>query len=197
MNGYNFTRRVRRALQAAREEANALGNAFVGPEHMLLGLIREGDGTAIAVLAACTIDLAHLKSDLQGIMRGRGDTSKDIGPDLPYTAYAKRALELAMHAARELHHGHVGTEHLLLGLLADEQSDASRLLRAAGATSEVVRAHVLRLGMDEDNAPPRERADRHPQPSITVLLDYGGERVIAKKFSSSDDARRFFEELST
>jgi ATP-dependent Clp protease ATP-binding subunit ClpC len=199
MNGYNFTARVRRALQAAREAAHALGNDHVGPEHMVLGLIRDRAGSAVSALIACGVDLATLESVIEDAMRAQRTTSRESGPDLSYTSDSKRVLERAMEAARDLASAHVGTEHLLLGLLADEHSDARRLLLTAGVTDEVVRTHISRLSANEDQAPASHSppADRRVQPTITVLLDYGGERVIAKKFSTSEAARRFFEEMST
>jgi ATP-dependent Clp protease ATP-binding subunit ClpA len=195
MNGYYFTQRVRRDLQSAREAANALGNDYVGPEHMLLGLIREREGNAVDALNACDVDLAALQSTLEDAVRARGTPRRAIGPDLPYTRYAKRVLERAMQAARDLDSQHVGTEHLLLGLLADDESEARRLLHVAGVTVERIRTHVPRRTTDEDRAADRP-ADRSAQPSITVLLDYGEDRIVTKKFSNSEAARRFFEELN-
>jgi methylthioribulose-1-phosphate dehydratase len=151
MNGYHFTQRVRRDLQSAREAANALGNDYVGPEHMLLGLIREREGNAVHALTACHVDLAALQSTLEDAVRARGATRSAIGPDLPYTRYAKRVLERALQAARDLDSQYVGTEHLLLGLLADDESEARRFLHAAGVTAERIRTHIPLRTADEDH----------------------------------------------
>src|SRR5437879_6162934 len=130
MNGYNFTDRVRRVLQRAREEAARLGHDYVGSEHVLLGLLAEEKGQAATVLRRHKVDPADLKKRVEAELRpGRPGTA--AGSDFPYTSGAKKVLESAMVAARELSHRYVGTEHLLLGLLYDEKGIPARLLGAA------------------------------------------------------------------
>ncbi|MBX4198692.1 hypothetical protein KW800_00200 [Candidatus Parcubacteria bacterium] len=114
MNGYNFTERVRKVLSMAREEAARFHHEFVGPEHILLGLLREGEGVGATILLRLNIDLDKLNREIEKrLSKGKGKA----GPDLPYTFKAKKVLESAMSEARGLSMSYVGTEHLLLGLI--------------------------------------------------------------------------------
>ena len=144
MNGYNFTDRVRKVLQMAREEAARLHHEYVGTEHILLGLIREGEGVAAAVLTNLSVDLDDIQEKIEETVK-KGKAAAAAGPDLPYTSRAKKVLELAMTEARELNHSYVGTEHLLLGLLREEKGIAAQVLNDAGVTLEQSRAETLRL----------------------------------------------------
>ena len=144
MNGYNFTDRVRKVLQMAREEAARLQHEYVGTEHILLGLIREGEGVAAAVLTNLNVDLEEIQQKIEETVK-KGKAGTVTGPDLPYTSRAKKVLELAMAEARELNHSYVGTEHLLLGLLREEKGIAAQVLNDAGVTLEQSRAETLRL----------------------------------------------------
>ena len=156
MNGYNFTERVRKVLAMAREEADALHHEYVGTEHLLLALAREGDGVASAVLSNLSIDTDDVTSRVKGIVQS-GHAEKKVGPDLPYTSRAKKVLELAMAEARTLSHSYVGTEHLLLGLLAERKGIAAQVLNEAGLTMDEARAETVRiLGTpDSQKAPDR------------------------------------------
>ena len=148
MNGYNFTERVRKVLQMAREEAARLHHEYVGTEHILLGLIREGEGVAATVLQNLNVELDEVQQKIEETVR-KGKAVQATGPDLPYTSRAKKVLELAMAEARELNHSYVGTEHLLLGLLREEKGIAAQVLTEAGVSLEAARAETLRiLGTD-------------------------------------------------
>jgi ATP-dependent Clp protease ATP-binding subunit ClpC len=144
MNGYNFTDRVRKVLQMAREEAARLHHEYVGTEHILLGLIREGEGVAAAVLTNLNVELDEVQQKIEETVK-KGKAAASTGPDLPYTSRAKKVLELSMTEARELNHSYVGTEHLLLGLLREEKGIAAQVLNDAGVTLEQSRAETLRL----------------------------------------------------
>jgi ATP-dependent Clp protease ATP-binding subunit ClpC len=144
MNGYNFTERVRKVLAMAREEAARLHHEYVGTEHILLGLIREGEGVAAAVLQNLSIDLDEIQQKIEETVK-KGKAAQTTGPDLPYTSRAKKVLELAMSEARELTHSYVGTEHLLLGLLREEKGIAAQVLTDSGVNLEAARAETLRL----------------------------------------------------
>src|SRR6476661_3355914 len=144
MNGYNFTDRVRKVLQMAREEAARLHHEYVGTEHILLGLIREGEGVAAAVLTNLNVDLEEIQQKIEETVK-KGKAAAAAGPDLPYTSRAKKVLELAMSEARELNHSYVGTEHLLLGLLREEKGIAAQVLTDAGVNLDAARAETLRL----------------------------------------------------
>ncbi len=144
MNGYNFTDRVRRVLQLAREEAARLHHEHVGTEHILLGLIREGEGVGAAVLTNLNVDLEEIKQRIEETVKP-GKTAAAAGPDLPYTSRAKKVLEFAMSEARELNDKYVGTEHLLLGVLREEKGIGAQVLTEAGVTVEAARSEVLRV----------------------------------------------------
>jgi ATP-dependent Clp protease ATP-binding subunit ClpC len=181
MNGYNFTDRVRKVLQMAREEAARLHHEYVGTEHILLGLIREGEGVAAAVLQNLNVDLEEIQRKIEETVK-KGKAAAATGPDLPYTSRAKKVLELAMTEARELNHSYVGTEHLLLGLLREEKGIAAQVLTDAGVNLEQSRAETLRLlGSDMPQAsaggsgtasPSPAAAPRSEKKSKTPALDH-------------------------
>jgi ATP-dependent Clp protease ATP-binding subunit ClpC len=165
MNGYNFTERVRKVLAMAREEAARLHHEYVGTEHILLGLIREGEGVAAAVLQNLSVDLDEIQQKIEDTVK-KGKASQTTGPDLPYTSRAKKVLELAMSEARELSHSYVGTEHLLLGLLREEKGIAAQVLTDAGVNLDAARAETLRLlgtEMPQGNAPTAQQGSGSAQ----------------------------------
>ncbi len=181
MNGYNFTERVRKVLAMAREEAARLHHEYVGTEHILLGLIREGEGVAAAVLQNLSVDLEEIQQKIEETVK-KGKAAQATGPDLPYTSRAKKVLELAMGEARELNHSYVGTEHLLLGLLREEKGIAAQVLTDAGVNLEAARAETLRLlgtEMPQGGAPtgqtgstPTPAAAKGEKKSKTPALDH-------------------------
>ena len=144
LQGYNFTDRVRRILQIAREHAHRLGHEYVETEHILLGILTEGDGVAATVLANLKSDLNALPAMIEAIIPP-GVKAIQSGPDLPYTSNAKKTLEGAMVEARELHHSYVGSEHLLLGILRNPRNKATGILNGLGVTVEAARAETTRL----------------------------------------------------
>jgi ATP-dependent Clp protease ATP-binding subunit ClpC len=142
---YNFTDRVRKVLAMAREEAIRLQHDYVGTEHLLLGLIREGEGVAAAVLGNLVQDVEL--EDLHGMVEERiseGQASATVG-ELPYTSRAKKVLEYAMSEADQLNHSYVGTEHLLLGLIREENGLAAKVLGELGLGLEEARSETLKL----------------------------------------------------
>jgi ATP-dependent Clp protease ATP-binding subunit ClpC len=172
---YNFTDRVRKVLAMAREEAVRLQHDYVGTEHILLGLIREGDGVAAEVLRSLAADLDELLRLVEENVRP-GKASASIG-ELPYTTRAKKVLEYAMAEARELNHSYVGTEHLLLGLLREEKGLAAKVLGELGIGLEEARAELLKLlgseGAEvESGSVPALAAPRGESKSKTPALDH-------------------------
>lgn len=144
---YNFTDRVRKVLAMAREEAIRLQHDYVGTEHILLGLIREGEGVAAAVLTNLSVDLDQIHERVEESVR-KGKATIALG-ELPYTSRAKKVLEFAMAEARDFNHSYVGTEHLLLGLLREEKGIAAQVLNSLGVSLEEARAETLKvLGSD-------------------------------------------------
>jgi ATP-dependent Clp protease ATP-binding subunit ClpC len=174
VQGFNFTERTRKVLAMAREDALALGHEYVGTEHLLLGLIREGQGVASTVMHNLSASPDALRERiLETIRRGEGRSGQ---AELPYTSRAKKVIELSMAEARRLHHSYVGTEHLLLGLLAEKQGIAAQVLGEAGVTLEAAGAETMRIlgdpAVDDDQAPiafsaqvPRNR----PEPSVILV----------------------------
>ncbi len=152
---YNFTDRVRKVLAMAREEAIRLQHDYVGTEHILLGLIREGEGVAAAVLTNLSVDLSQIHERVEESVR-KGKATIALG-ELPYTSRAKKVLEFAMAEAREFNHSYVGTEHLLLGLLREEKGIAAQVLNSLGVSLEEARAETLKvLGSDVSPTEPAE-----------------------------------------
>src|SRR5690554_1135200 len=172
---YNFTDRVRKVLAMAREEAIRLQHDYVGTEHILLGLIREGEGVAAAVLMNLNVDLEQVHERVEeSVLKGKATIA--LG-ELPYTSRAKKVLEYAMAEARELHHSYVGTEHLLLGLLREEKGIAAQVLNSLGVTLEEARAQTLKLlGSDLNPTPPSSAsggaAPKGEKKSKTPALDH-------------------------
>ncbi|MEX0935510.1 MAG: ATP-dependent Clp protease ATP-binding subunit [Gemmatimonadota bacterium] len=140
---YNFTDRVRKVLAMARDEAIRLQHDYVGTEHILLGLIREGEGVAAAVLTNLSADLDQVNDRVEESVK-KGKATIALG-ELPYTSRAKKVLEFAMAEARELNHSYVGTEHLLLGLLREEKGIAAQVLNSLGISLEEARAETLKV----------------------------------------------------
>ena len=145
---YNFTDRVRQVLRRAREVALDMQHEYVGTEHLAIAVALEPDGPATAVLDA----LGAQRDDVVARVRGAvtpGSPDRRIGPDLPYTSRAKKVLELTMAEARLLHHDYVGTEHLLLGILAEQTGIGAQVLSAMGVTLERARGET-RIGPPRD-----------------------------------------------
>ena len=191
MNGYNFTERVRKVLAMAREEATRLHHEYVGTEHILLGLVREGEGVASAVLENLSVDGDAVRRRVEEMVQ-RGP-HPPRGPDLPYTSRAKKVLELAMHEAGDLKHSYVGTEHLLLALIREERGIAADVLGHFGVRIEPARAETIRL-LGEPPAPPRSQVRRsapgHSLRPARVFLRVecdDGSR-FEERFDGTDDA---------
>ncbi|MGQ9531554.1 MAG: ATP-dependent Clp protease ATP-binding subunit [Desulfotomaculales bacterium] len=137
-----FTERAQRVLSLAREEAQRLQYPYIGTEHLLLGLIREGTGVAARVLAALGIEADKVRAMVeQMVEKGEGHRSGEV----TLTPRAKRVLELALDEARRLGHPYVGTEHLLLGLIREGEGIAAQVLTSLGADQHKVRHLVLQM----------------------------------------------------
>ena len=137
-----FTERARRVLTLAQEEAQRFNHNYIGTEHLLLGLVREGDGVAAKVLANLGIELPKVRSAVEFIIgRGERSTMGEIG----LTPRAKKVIELAVDEARRLNHHYIGTEHLLLGLVREGEGIAAGVLESLGVNLERVRAETTRI----------------------------------------------------
>jgi len=137
-----FTERARRVLTLAQEEAQRFNHNYIGTEHLLLGLVREGDGVAAKVLSNLGVELTKVRSAVEFII-GRGDTR--TAGEIGLTPRAKKVIELAVEEARRLSHHYIGTEHLLLGLVREGEGIAASVLESLGVNLERVRAETTRI----------------------------------------------------
>ncbi|PYN07093.1 MAG: ATP-dependent Clp protease ATP-binding subunit ClpC [Candidatus Rokuibacteriota bacterium] len=151
-----FTERARRVIILAREEAGRFRHDFVGTEHVLLGLIRDGEGIATAVLQRLGLRLETVKAEVERALAGFPKTLT-FG-EVPFTPQAKRVLELSIEEARQLGHNYIGTEHLLLGLMKEGQSIAAKILESLGARLDEVRQETLALLGDQYYPRPKKRS---------------------------------------
>lgn len=137
-----FTERARKVMQLARQEAQRLGNDYVGTEHILLGLVKEGTGVAAQVLKNFSIDLKRVRLEVE---KHCNTSSPSITPSqqLKLTPTAKRVLELSLDEAKSMNHNYIGTEHLLLGILRENDSIAAKVLQSLGLHLEDVREEVM------------------------------------------------------
>jgi len=138
----NFTPRAQQALAFAREEADRFNHNFVGTEHLLLGLIRLGQGVAVIILQRLGVELETVRREIEKQV-GTGPDQKMIGK-IPYTPRVKKVLALAAKEAKALNHTYVGTEHLLLGLLREGDGVAARVLASLKVDVETTRREILK-----------------------------------------------------
>jgi len=138
-----FTERARKVIILAKEEARRFNHDYIGTEHILLGLIREGEGVAAAVLQKMGVSLENIRIEIEKLVQP-GPTTQIIG-DIPFTPRAKKALELSAEEARSLGHNYIGTEHLLLGLIREGEGIASQVLLNLGMDLNGVRNEVMGL----------------------------------------------------
>lgn len=136
-----FTERARKVIILAKEEARRFNHDYIGTEHILLGLIREGEGVAAAVLEKMGLDLETIRLEVEKVVQP-GPSTQILG-DIPFTPRAKKALELAAEEARALGHNYIGTEHILLGIIREGESVASQVLLNLGLDLDRVRAEVM------------------------------------------------------
>src|SRR5881398_3085451 len=140
-----FTDRARKVMQLANQEAQRFNHEYIGTEHILLGLVKEGSGVAANVLKNLDIDLRKIRLEVEKIVQtGPGSEMVTMGK-LPQTPLAKKVIEYSIEEARNLNHNYVGTEHLLLGLLREQEGVAAQVLMNLGLKLEDVREEVLNL----------------------------------------------------
>jgi ATP-dependent Clp protease ATP-binding subunit ClpA len=184
-----FTERARRVMTLARTEAQALRNDYIGTEHVLLGLVQEGTGVAAQVLKNLDVDLKKVRAEVEGLVEQ--GTSPATRGQFPFTPRAKRVLELALEEAQGLGHNYIGTEHLLLGLIRENDGPAAHVLRNLGVGTEAVREEVAELlgveshvlpglpGMPGSASRPRLPGRRPPLSfeDFSVFLDWARRRL--------------------
>ena len=151
-----FTDRARKVMQLSNQEAQRFNHEYIGTEHMLLGLIKEGSGVAANVLKNLDVDLRKIRLEVEKLVQS-GPDMVTMGK-LPQTPRAKKVIEYSMEEARNLNHNYVGTEHILLGLLREQEGVAAQVLMNLGLKLEEVREEVLNLlghGMEGPEAAER------------------------------------------
>ena len=196
MNGYNFSDKVRRVLAGARGEAIDLYHPYVGTEHILLSIVKEGDGVATAVIE----NLGGRRDEIVSrVLRSvePGKSSARPGPDLPYTSRAKKALELSMSEAQFMSNNYVNTEHLLLGLIAEERGIGAQVLMSVGLTLDRARHETVRLLNGPESRPRPEGLNGHSitsrgrgQQAVALLDDFSGRARDALRGAYEEAAAR-------
>jgi ATP-dependent Clp protease ATP-binding subunit ClpC len=137
-----FTERARQAVVLAQDEARALNHNYIGTEHILLGLLREEEGLGARVLVSLGVSAEDVRGQVTQIV-GKGD-EVSTAQQIPFTPRAKKVLELSLREALSLGHRYIGTEHVLLGLAAEGEGVAARILLDTGVTAEALRDAVIR-----------------------------------------------------
>jgi ATP-dependent Clp protease ATP-binding subunit ClpC len=158
-----FTDRARKVMGLARQEAQRFNHDYIGTEHILLGLVQEGSGVAASVLKNLDIDLKKIRQEVEKLV-SHGTTMVTMG-QLPFTPRAKKVLELSLEEASNLGHNYIGTEHLLLGLIREQEGIAAQVLQNIKVRLEDVREEVLELlgaevtqGEEEETEPVQQGA---------------------------------------
>src|SRR5687767_10806495 len=163
-----FTDRARKVLTLAQDEAQRFNHNYIGTEHLLLGLVREGEGVAARVLENMNVELAKVRTAVEFII-GRGD--RPVVGEVGLTPRAKRVIELAIDEARRLGHNYIGTEHLLLGLVREGEGIAAGVLESLGVNLDKVRHQVIHVLSQSSSTTPTQETKR---PSNTPTLDQLG-----------------------
>src|SRR5881394_3838212 len=160
-----FTERARKVLQLAQEEAQRFNHNYIGTEHLLLGLVREGEGVAGKVLTSLDVDLEKVRKAVEDII-GRGDRA--VLGEIGLTPRAKKVIELAVDEARRLNHHYIGTEHLLLGLVREGEGIAAGVLESLGVNLEKVRTQTIQV-LSQSGAQHERDAKHSKTPTIDQM----------------------------
>ena len=161
-----FTERAKKVLVLAQEEAQRFNHNYIGTEHLLLGLVREGEGIAAKVLSNLGVELQKVRSAVEFII-GRGD--RMVIGDISLTPRAKKVIELAVEEARRLNHNYIGTEHLLLGLVREGEGIAAGVLESLGVNLEKVRTQVIQVVSQSTTTAPAEGKQQSKTPTIDQM----------------------------
>jgi len=159
-----FTERARRVIILAREEAERCQHEYLGTEHILLGIIKDGGGIAILVLQRLGVDIKHLKPEIERNLPLSSNTL--VVGDIPFTSRAKKVLEYAVEEARAMGHSYIGTEHILIGLIKEKDGVAYRILSSFGLQYSDIKEQTINLL--------REPASEAKDTSKTPALDEFG-----------------------
>lgn len=164
-----FTERAQKVLALSQEEALRLGHNNIGTEHILLGLIKEGEGIAAKALKSLDIDSEKIQQEVEQLI-GKGESTNQT---IHYTPRAKKVIELSMDEARKLNHSYVGTEHILLGLIREGEGVAARVFNNLGVSLNKARQQVLQLlgSNDSTSGHPHQRKQKQNSNAQTPTLD--------------------------
>ena len=177
-----FTDRARRVVVLAQEEARMLNHTYIGTEHILLGLIHEGEGVAAKALESLNVSLGAAREQVQEAI---GQGSQAPTGHIPFTPRAKKVLELSLREALQLGHNYIGTEHILLGLIREGEGTAAQVLESLGADPQAVRQEVIQLisGYHSSKEPAGagggSRDQKDGTPSGSAVLDQFGRNLTA------------------
>jgi ATP-dependent Clp protease ATP-binding subunit ClpC len=167
-----FSPRVKEVIQFSREEAIRIGHDYIGPEHLLLGMIREGEGTAVNTLKSLELDVIRLKKSIEDLIRGTASHVSNLG-NIPLTKQAEKALKITYLEAKIFKTDTIGTEHLLLAILRDEDNVASKVLSQYGITYDFFKQTLLD-GLSSDGS-------RTQLPPSNAFEEEGGEPMEDRK----------------
>ena len=180
-----FTDRARKVMQLANQEAQRFNHEYIGTEHVLLGLIKEGSGVAANVLKNLDVDLRKIRLEVEKLVQS-GPDMVTMGK-LPQTPRAKKVIEYSMEEARNLNHNYVGTEHILLGLLREQEGVAAQVLMNLGLKLEEVREEVLNLlghGLEGSEATERGGTERGGQGGSSESPKSGKSKTVTSTAST-------------
>jgi ATP-dependent Clp protease ATP-binding subunit ClpC len=194
-----FTDRARRVVVLAQEEARMLNHNYIGTEHILLGLIHEGEGVAAKALESLGISLEAVRSQVEEII-GQGQSAPT--GHIPFTPRAKKVLELSLREALQLGHNYIGTEHILLGLIREGEGVAAQVLQKLGADLNRARQKVVEMlagHVHQSEEPEGVRVDPEPVPDPQAmplcpkcgasLAETAAHRVLDVPAADGGDAR--------
>ena len=180
-----FTERARKVLSLAQEEAQRFQHNYIGTEHLLLGLVREGEGVAAKVLSNLGVELYQVRNAVEFII-GRGD--RIVLGEIGLTPRAKKVIELAVDEARRLNHHYIGTEHLLLGLVREGEGIAAGVLESLGVNLEKVRTQTIQV-LSQSGVPQKIK---EPQvelvPQLMIVLLKEAQNVLASVMQEKEQA---------
>ncbi|KKM26390.1 hypothetical protein LCGC14_1585230, partial [marine sediment metagenome] len=166
-----FTDRARKVMALAREEAKRFNHEYIGTEHILLGLVKEGSGVAANVLQNLDIDLKKIRLEIEKIVQ-TGPDLVSVG-QLPFTPRVKKVLEYAIEEARAMGHNYIGTEHQLLGLLREQEGVAAQVLLNLGVKLEDVREEIIELLGAESPQNVKEKEEKRGKSKTPALDSFG------------------------
>src|SRR5687767_5508536 len=171
-----FTDRARRVVVLAQEEARMLSHNYIGTEHILLGLIHEGDGIAAKALESLGVSLEAVRAQVEEII-GQGQQAPS--GHIPFTPRAKKVLELSLREALQLGHNYIGTEHILLGLIREGEGVAAQVLVRLGVDLNRARQQVIQLLSSPQSGPPAKPGTDETATATSALLDQYGRNLTS------------------